>query len=62
MWSDLWSCLLVIPFVFIVNIMLAKMIAEPILDVWDMLSIFILLILAFVSFICDYAKKKGLVK
>lgn len=62
MWSDLWSCLLVIPFVFIVNIMLAKMIAEPILDVWDMLSIFILLILAFVSFICDYAKKKRIGK
>ncbi len=54
--------LLAIPFVFIVNIMLAKMIAESIFDVWDMVSIFILLILAFVSFICDYAKKKELVK
>ncbi len=51
-----------IPFVFIVNVVLAKMIAEPIFDVWDMLSVFILLILAFVSFICDYAKKKGLIK
>ncbi len=51
-----------IPFVFIVNAVLAKMIAEPIFDVWDMLSVFILLILAFVSFICDYAKKKGLIK
>lgn len=54
--------LLAIPFMFIVNAILAKMIAEPIFDVWDMLSIFILLILASVSFICDYAKKKGLVK
>lgn len=54
--------LLAIPFMFIINIMLSKMIAEPILDIWDMLSIFILLILAFVSFICDYAKKKGLMK
>lgn len=54
--------LLSIPFMFIINIMLSKMIAEPILDIWDMLSIFILLILAFVSFICDYAKKKGLMK
>lgn len=50
--------LLVIPFMFIINIILSKMIAEPIFDVWDMLSIFILLILAFVSFIFDYAKKK----
>ncbi len=53
--------LLAIPFMFTVNIMIAKMLAEPILDVWDMLSIFMLLILAFVSFICGYAKKKVLV-
>lgn len=48
--------LLAIPFLFIINGMLSKMIAEPILDIWDMLSIFILLILAFVSFICGYGK------
>lgn len=51
-----------IPFMFIINIILARMIAEPIFDVWDMLTIFILLILAFVSFLGDYAKKKGLLK
>ena len=39
-----------------------KMIAEPIFDVWDMLAIFVLLILALVSFIIDYAQKKGLMK
>ena len=54
--------LLAIPFMIIINVMLSKMIAEPILDIWDMLSIFILLIVAFVSFICDYTKKKGLMK
>ena len=54
--------LLAIPFVIVINIILSKMIDEPILDVWDLLSIFILLILAFVFFICDYAKKKGLMK
>ncbi len=54
--------LLAIPFLFIINIMLSKMLAAPILDIWDMLSIFILLILAFVSFICGYAKKKRLMK
>lgn len=53
--------LLAIPFMIIVNVILSKMIEEPVLDVWDMLSIFMLLILAFVSFICDYAKKKGLI-
>ena len=46
----------------IVNVILSKMMDEPVLDVWDMLSIFMLLILAFVSFICNYAKKKGLIK
>ena len=51
-----------IPFMIIVNVILSKMIEEPVLDIWDMLSIFMLLILAFVSFICDYAKKKGLMK
>ena len=51
-----------IPYMIIVNVVLSKMIDEPVLDVWDMLSIFMLLILAFVSFICDYAKKKGLMK
>lgn len=54
--------LLSIPFMLIVNIILSKMIAEPMLDIWDILSIFILLILAFIFFICDYAKKKGLMK
>ena len=56
------SFLLAIPFLFIINIMLSKMTAEPVLDIWDMLSVFILLILAFASFICGYAKKKGLIK
>ena len=51
-----------IPFMIIVNVILSKMMDEPVLDVWDMLSIFMLLILAFVSFICNYAKKKGLIK
>ena len=54
--------LLFIPFMVIINVILSRMIVEPVLDIWDMLSIFILLILAFISFICDYAKKKGLMK
>lgn len=51
--------LLAIPFIFIVNVLLSKLIAEPVLDVWDILSVLMLLIAAFVAFICDYARKKG---
>lgn len=54
--------LLAIPFLLIINAILAKMIEEPIFDAWDMLTIFILLILAFIAFLCNYAKKKGLLK
>lgn len=54
--------LLAIPFVVILNVILSRMIVEPVLDIWDMLSIFILLILALISFICGYAKKRGLMK
>ncbi len=50
--------LLAIPFMFIINIILYKMIAEPVFDIWDILSIFILSILAFISFICGYARKR----
>lgn len=49
--------LLAIPFVFIINALLSQMIAEPIFDVWEMLSVFILLVLAFASFIIDYQRK-----
>lgn len=56
------TSLLAIPFVLIVNAVLSKMIATPFLDMWDVLSIFVLLILTFVAFICSYAKKKGMMK
>lgn len=56
------TALLIVPFVIIVNVLLFKMIKTPIFDVWDFMSIFILLILAIVFFICDYAEKKGLWK
>lgn len=49
-------------FMFIINVILSVMVGEPVLDVWDVLSAFILLILAFVSFICDHTKKEGLIK
>lgn len=54
--------LLAVPFLFIINIILSKMIAEPILDLWDILSVFILLALSFVFFVCDYVRKKRIMK
>lgn len=46
-----------IPFHFIINAVLSKMISEPRVDVWDMLTVFLLVLSAFVSFICGYAGK-----
>lgn len=54
--------LLAVPFLFIINVILSKMIAEPILDLWDILSVFILLALSFVFFVCDYVRKKRIMK
>ncbi len=56
------SFLFAIPFVLIVNVMLNQMVGSPILDMWDVLSIFVLLISALVSFSCDYVKRKGSLK
>lgn len=50
------SLLAAVPFLFIINIILSKMIGEPILDVWDVLTIFILLMLAFVCFVGNHRK------
>lgn len=47
-----------IPFMILVNVILSRLISEPIIDVWDILSVFIMLIAAFASFVCDYAQSK----
>lgn len=54
--------LLSIPYMLLINVILSRMISEPIIDLWDILSIFILLIFSFVFFVWDYAKNKGFVK
>lgn len=54
--------LLTIPFMIVINITLSKMISEPVIDVWDVLSAFILLIAASVSFVCDFTKRKEWIK
>lgn len=51
-----------IPFVLVVNMILSKMIAEPFFDVWDLLAVFVLLVLAAGAFLCDYVMKKGLIQ
>lgn len=54
--------LITIQYTLVVNISLSRLIGEKVVDVWDILTIFILLIAAFSVFVCDYAKRKGLVK
>ena len=50
--------LFAIPFTFLINIILSKIIGEPVIDIWDILSVFILLIIAVAFIIGDYARKK----
>ena len=54
--------LLAIPFIFLINGTLSKMIGEPVIDIWDILSIFVLLIIAFAFIIGDHARRKGYVR
>lgn len=48
-----------IPFTLLINSILSKMIGEAVIDIWDILSIFILLIIAVAFIIGDYARRKG---
>ena len=50
--------ILAIPFALLINITLSKMIDAPAIDVWDILSLFILLIIAVAFIIGDYARKR----
>ena len=50
--------LLAIPFSFIINLALSKMISEPMIDVWDILLVAIFLILASIFFMWDKKSKK----
>lgn len=52
--------LFAIPFTLLVNIILSRMIGGPVIDVWDILSVFILLVIAVAFIIGDYAHKKGI--
>ena len=50
--------LFAIPFTFLINVALSKMIGESAIDIWDVLSVFILLIIAVAFIIGDYARKR----
>lgn len=52
------SLLLGIPLCLIINVALSKMILEPIIDIWDILTILTLFILSVMFFIMDYRKRK----
>ncbi len=56
------SVFLAVPFMLSVNAVLSRLIGEPPLDVWDMLSVFILLIIAVSLLTADYARHKGLIR
>lgn len=51
-----------IPFTLLINFVLSKMIGEPVIDIWDILSVFILLIVAVAFISGDYARKKDYVR
>ena len=53
------TLLFAIPFTLLINSILSKMIGEAVIDIWDILSIFILLIIAVAFIIGDYARRKG---
>ncbi|MBO4907709.1 MAG: helix-turn-helix domain-containing protein [Lachnospiraceae bacterium] len=52
------ATLMAVPFTLIVNITLSRMIGEPVIDVWDILSAFIILVVAVGFFIGDYSRRK----
>lgn len=54
--------LVTIPFMLAVNAALSRMIGEPVIDVWDILSAFILLTAAFSIFVSDHAKNRGFIR
>lgn len=57
-----FTLFLAIPFMFLINMTLSIMIAEPILDIWDALSAFILLLTAFSFMFGDHARSREAIK
>lgn len=53
------SLLCAVPFVFVINLILSQMIEEPVVDVWDLLTVFVLLALATAAFARAKGKREG---
>lgn len=53
------SILTAIPVQFIINFCLSGLIDEPIADVWDILSVLILVLLAIIFWICDFVLRRS---
>ena len=53
------AVLLLIPLQFVINVVLSRITSEPLMDIWDVLTAFIILIVAFVIFIFDYGFTQG---
>lgn len=51
-----------IPFMFFVNMTLSKMLAEPMAAMWNIVSAFVLLVIAFSFMVGDYAYNRDLTK
>lgn len=51
--------LLAVPFMIVVNMTLSGILSEPLFDIWDAISVFLLLLLSLPCFACDYARKKS---
>ena len=51
-----------VPFTLIINFVLAGLIGSPAVEIWDMFSVFILLIIGVACIMKDNAQKKGYVK
>lgn len=47
-----------IPIMIIINFALSRMLSEPVLDIWDGFSVFLILIVSIICFSCDYIKNK----
>lgn len=52
------SLVLAIPAAFLINLILSRFIAEPLLDVWDILSYSLVLLAAAALFLLDYFRQK----
>lgn len=52
------AVLLAIPFTVLINLVLVRFISGPVIDVWDIFSMFVLLITASALFVSDHVKNK----